>query len=333
MRMKKGLGVGLLSLLTLLTFPLSAQCQVKEVVVGGIWPLTGPNAATGLEAVQGSKLAMEVINESFDLDIPLAKTKGLPNLGGAKLRMIFGDHQNAPDKAVGEVERLSTQEKVVALRGCYISGVTGAASQAAERLKVPFLCADSVAPTLIKRGLKYFFRMNQDDEIWFRDFMWTVFIPSVEKHKGVKIRNIAVLHENTLWGMDAARYGIENAKKNGFNIITEIAYPARSTNLTSEVQKLKMVERQTQMVLQASYTSDGILFMKSFHEFDYNPPMIWNDGGYREPSFLEALGNKAEYICQRDEFSLDLGEKRPLVKKVNDLYFKRFGMNLTTNSA
>ncbi len=211
--MKKSFGVGFLGFLVFLTLPFSAQSQVKEVVAGGIWPLTGPDAATGLEAVQGCKLAMEVINEGLDLNLPLGKTKGLPNLGGAKLRMIFSDHQNAPDKAVGEVERLSTQEKVVAIRGCYISGVTAAASPAAERLKVPFLCADSVAPTLIKGGLKYFFRINQDDEIWFRDFMWTVFIPGVEKHKGLKIRNVAVLPENTLWGMDAARYGLENAKK------------------------------------------------------------------------------------------------------------------------
>jgi branched-chain amino acid transport system substrate-binding protein len=311
----------------------SVQAQPKEVLIGGIWPLTGPNAPTGVECTQGATLAMEIINGKYDLNLPLAKTEGLPNLGGAKLKLVFGDHQNVPDKAMAEAERLITQEKVMALMGCYISGVTAPASQAAERRKVVFLDADAIAPTLIKRGFKYFFRVTQDDEIWFRDFMWTRFIPEVLKKKGGSIKNVAVLHENTLWGTDASKYGTEYAKKNGFNIVTQIAYPARSTSVTAEVQKLKMVEKQTDMLLSACYTADGILLMKSFHEMDYNPPMIWNDGGYREPAFLEALGKKSEFILQRDEFSVDMGERKLLVKQVNDLFRKRFGVDMNTNSS
>jgi len=310
-----------------------ANAQPKEIVIGGIWPLTGPSAPTGVECVQGAKLAMEIINGKFDLNLPLARTEGLPRLGGAKVKILFADHQNIPDKAMGEAERLITQEKVSSLMGCYISAVTAPASQAAERRKIPFLDADAIAPTLIKRGFKYFFRVTQDDEIWFRDFMWTRFIPDIIRKKGGKVQNVAVLHENTLWGVDAARYGSEYAKKHGFNVVTQIAYPARSTSLISEVQKLKMVEKQTDMLLQASYTADGILFMKTFHEMDYNPPLIFNDGGYREPAFLEALGKKSDYILQRDEFSVDMGERKLLVKQVNDLYKKRFGVDLNTNSA
>jgi branched-chain amino acid transport system substrate-binding protein len=310
-----------------------ANSQPQEVVIGGIWPLTGPNAPTGVECVQGAKLAMEIVNGKFDLNLPLAKTEGLPNLGGAKIKVVFADHQNVPDKAMSEAERLITQEKVSALIGCYISGVTAPASQAAERRKVCFLDADAIAPTLVKRGFKYFFRVTQDDEIWFRDFMFTRFIPDVLKKKGGKIKNIAILNENTLWGTDAAKYGSEFAKKNGLNILTTIAYPARSTSLTSEVQKLKMVEKDTDMLLSACYTADGILFMKTFNEMDYNPPMIWNDGGYREPAFLEALGKKSDFILQRDEFAVDMGEKKPIVKAVNDLFRKRFGVDMNTNSS
>jgi branched-chain amino acid transport system substrate-binding protein len=247
--------------------------------------------------------------------------------------MIFADHQNVPDKAMGEAERLITQEKVSALMGCYISGVTAPASQAAERRKIVFLDADAIAPTLIKRGFKYFFRVTQDSEIWFRDNMFTRFIPDVTKKKGGSIKNISILNENTLWGTDASKYATEAAKQNGFNVVTSIAYPARSTNLTAEVQKLKMVEKQSDMLLSACYTADGILFMKTFNEMDYNPPMIFNDGGYREPAFLEALGTKSYYILQRDEFAVDMGQRKPIVKAVNDLFRKRFGVDMNTNSS
>ncbi len=73
--------------------------------------------------------------------------------------------------------------------------------------------------------------------------------------------------------------------------------------------------------------------MKSFNEMDYNPPMIYNDGGYREPAFLEALGSKSNFILQRDEFAVDMGQRKPLVKQVNDLFRKRFGVDMNTNSS
>ena len=42
--------------------------------------------------------------------------------------------------------------------GCYQSAVAATASQAAERMQVPFLVPESSSPTLSARGLKYFFR-------------------------------------------------------------------------------------------------------------------------------------------------------------------------------
>ena len=51
----------------------------------------------------------------------MGKGGGLDKLGGAKLRVVFADHQNDPQKARAEAERLITQDKVVALIGSYTS--------------------------------------------------------------------------------------------------------------------------------------------------------------------------------------------------------------------
>ena len=333
MRITRTLSVIFFAAVFLSFLSTSAHSQPKEIVIGGIWPLTGPNAATGVECVNGCKLAMEIINEKYALDLPLAKTAGLPNLGGAKIRMIFADHQNVPEKAMGEAERLITQEKVSALIGCYISGVTAPASQAAERRKIPFMNADAIAPALVKRGFKWFFRVTLDYEMWFQNYMWNHFTPDVEKKKGITIRNPIFLHENTLAGVEVAKYGIDSAKKYGIQPLTEIVYPPRSTSVSSEVTKLKMFEGKHDLIVWGAYTADGILFMKTFYDMNFNPEMIWIGGGCREPAFLEALGKKAEYILQIDEFSVDMGDRRPLVRQVNDLYKKRFGVDLNTNSA
>jgi len=155
--MKRWLGIAL-SLAVLLGVAAPAAAQ-EEVRIGVILPLTGAAASTGLELKNASELAAELVNTAVkDLPLPLAPTAGLPKLKGAKIRLIFADHQGNPQVGASEAERLITQEKVVALTGCYFSAVTATASQVAERHGIPFLNSDSTSSTLTARGFKWFFR-------------------------------------------------------------------------------------------------------------------------------------------------------------------------------
>ncbi len=61
--------------------------------------------------------------------------RGLPGLGGAKVRVIVADHQGDPQKGRAEAERLITREKVAALIGSYQSAVAVTISQTAERYR------------------------------------------------------------------------------------------------------------------------------------------------------------------------------------------------------
>src|SRR6266851_1309775 len=125
---------------------LSAGTPPQEVVIGAVYPLSGNLAKVGNDIKAAIELAAELVNDDVDLPVPLGKGKGLPNLGGAPVRVVFADHQSSPEKGLSEAERLVTQEKVIALIGSYNSNVTATASQAAERLKTPFLNADSTSP-------------------------------------------------------------------------------------------------------------------------------------------------------------------------------------------
>ncbi|MHB8993221.1 MAG: ABC transporter substrate-binding protein, partial [Chloroflexota bacterium] len=137
----------------------------QEIKIGVLFPLSGSAAVVGLDCKYGADLAADVINGKNDFNMPLAKTEGLPNLGGAKIKLVTVDHQGVPEKGQSEAERLVTQEKVSALYGTYHSSVTMTASQAAERLGVPFVNGDSTSQMLTERGLKYFFRTGPHDGV------------------------------------------------------------------------------------------------------------------------------------------------------------------------
>ena len=122
----------------------SAKAQ-QEVKIGVLYPLSGPTAQIGIDVVAAVKTAVEIVNEGADLPLTLAKSKGLPGLGGAKISIVVVDHQGKPEVGQSETERLITQEKVHAVFGAYFSSVTAAASQAAERAGIPFVNAEFLA--------------------------------------------------------------------------------------------------------------------------------------------------------------------------------------------
>ena len=287
----------------------------SEIVIGAVYPLSGNLAKVGTDIKDSIELAAEIVNDDVDLPVPLGKGKGLPGLGGARVRVVFADHQSSPERGLSEAERLITQEHVVALLGSYNSNVTATASQAAERLKIPFLNETSTSPLLTARGFKWFFRTTPTDDEFSENFF-----KFLQSRKNVK--RVALLYENTLFGSDVSKFEKKYAQKYGYEVVADVAYDAKSTNLSSEIQRLKSAAPE--VLLQTSYTSDAILSTETMKELDFRPHAILAmDAGHVASEFVPALGKDAEGILSREVWALGLGAKKPIVSRVNDLFRKR----------
>ncbi|MDR1730939.1 MAG: ABC transporter substrate-binding protein [Synergistaceae bacterium] len=301
----------------------------KTVKVGAIFPLSGGVAQTGVLIRAAMEIAQEIINTKVDdIEVPGAKTEGYPNLG-AKLELVFMDSQNVPEKAMSAAEQLITQEGVAALLGCYTSATTATASQAAERLGIPFLNESSTSPILTNRGFQWFFRCTPDDDFFTRNFF--EFLRD-EEAKGKNYgRSIATLYENTLWGADVAKAVQKYAEQFGYKIVADVPYTAKSASLTSEVQQLKSANAD--IVMLASYVSDAILLQTTFRDLDYSPKIILaHDAGFNDPNFLATVGSAGNYILSREVYASTLLNK-PSVKKLNERMVAKTGFPLDGNSA
>jgi len=190
----KKLAVGLVLLCLLATGVAAAAEKIK---VGAIYPLTGPIASTGLRCKYAVEVALKIVNEAHPelAGIPLAESEGLPNLGGAKIEVVFADSQAKPDVGKAEAERLITQEKVIALLGAYQSAVTKPASFVAERYGIPYVCGASSSAALTERGLKYFFRIAPTDATDSVGFL--KFLKWLSSKTGKPIKRIGIVYENT----------------------------------------------------------------------------------------------------------------------------------------
>ena len=307
-----------------------AQAQ-QEIRIGVIYPLTGSLASSGAEMRDALEFAADIVNNGLKgvPELPFSAGGGLTGLKGAKIKLVFADHQGNPQVGASEAERLISQEHVVALMGAYNSNVTQTASQVAERDKIPFLNAESSSPTLTQRHFKYFFRTTPDDALFVRNAF--DFMKDVEQARHIKIGSVATLAENTLFGDQAAKLQQQYAAAQGFNVVKQVSYPAKTTQLTSEVQTLKAANPT--VLLQSSY-SEAILSMKTYKELGYLPDMlIANDAGFADTEFIKTLGKDADYVVSREVWALDIGDKKPIIKKVDDLFKARYKIDFTGNSA
>jgi branched-chain amino acid transport system substrate-binding protein len=315
--------------LLIFLFITSLSYSQEEVRIGVIFPLTGPLATTGQGLLKGAELAADVINKKYNLNMPLAKTIGLPNLKNAKIRIIPGDHQGKPEVGMAEAERLITQEKVVAILGCYNSAVTATASQAAERYGIPFLNDSSSSPGLTERGFKWLFRTTPHDDMFSENFF--IFLNDL-KRKKIAAGTIALLYENTLFGTDSRKYQEMYARKYGYQIVGAVPYPAKSTQLTSEIQKLRSYNPS--IIMQTSYTADAILSMKTYKDLNFAPTaLLANDAGFNDPDLIKSLGKDADYVLSREVWAKDLSAKKPMIKTVADMFEQKAGKPMSGDYA
>ena len=247
-----------------------ASAQPKEVVIGLIYPLSGPTASAGVDEKHVYELFADMVNGKEPM-IPgtfYQQLKGLPGIaGGARLRLIFVDHQGKPDIGQAEAERLITQEKVHAPRG---------------RLAIERDRNDQPGRGALRHPALQFRRVELADAHAARvQVVLPVLAPRRALHAGDVRLPSGLPEEAERQGRDdrhlqrghplrdrLAKTQRALAQKSGYKIVADFAYRANSTTLTAEVQKLKAANPD--VWFPTSYQSDAILFTRTTRELDQN---------------------------------------------------------------
>ena len=303
----------------------------EDIVIGAIYPLTGNAAQIGADARNAVETMLEAINGTHEpFPMLMGRGGGLDRMGGAKLRVVFADHQNDPQKARAEAERLITQDKVVAIIGSYTSATAVTISQVAERYEVPYLSMDNSSPSLHKRGLKWFFRTTPHDEM-FTAAMFD-FFEEVGKKTGRPVKTVALFYEDSIFGADSSAVQRKLATDAKMTVSADIKYRANSPSLSAEAQRLRAADAD--VLMPSSYTSDAISIMRGFAELGYKPRVIMAQAaGFQEQAFLTAAGPLAEGVLSRSSFARDAVKSRPAIEPINAAFRVRSGKDLNDNTS
>src|SRR6201985_1748859 len=200
-----------------------------SVKIGVLFPLTGNAGAAGLASKAAVEVAAEIINGKHPelTGIPLAAEEGLPGLGGAKMELVFVDHQGNPSVAQQQALRLVSQEKVNVLFGAYQSSCSLTGPAVGERYGIPFVVGDSAAANVTGRGFKWLYRVTPIASDFAAAYMR--FFADMKK-EGRTVNSIALVNENTDYGTSVADAVDAEAKKAGITVALRVPYSANTTD-------------------------------------------------------------------------------------------------------
>ena len=197
----------------------------------------------------------------------------------------------------------------------------------AEKHGIPFVTPESVAADLTERGFKWFFRVTPVAASFAASY--SAFLKE-QKAAGRKIDNIALVNENTEYGNSVSKVIKEVFAKDGLNVSQHIPYSANTTDVQPQV--LQMKEKNPDVVIFISYTSDAILYAKTMKDLNWKPAiMIADNAGFNDPSFVKTMATQVEGLINRSSFAA--GKPGSVSAIANELLKKKTGNELDDVSA
>jgi branched-chain amino acid transport system substrate-binding protein len=278
--------------------------QSPTVNIGVIQPLSGANAQFGINCRNGIELVADAINAAG----------GIKALGGVKINLVVSDATSNPTTAPTVAQQLINQNELTAVLGAFASSLTLAISEVTARADIPFL-TQAFADEITGRGLESVFKVTAKASVIGRaQVNYTLAIADAA---GSKIEKIAVMYEDTAYGV-AQSSGLRRAAKDAnIEVVMDEPYPLGITDTAPLIDKLRASGAQAAFPL--SYLNDSLFIVRAMRQRRITIPVIGGAAGYIIPDFEKGLGEFAEDVLSISPTNYDLAPA------LTDSFRKRFG--------
>jgi len=241
---------------------IATSAAAAPVKIGIVNSMTGPEAPIGEDLSNGIKLAIE------DL-----KKKNI------EVQAIWEDDTGKPQVGISAMEKLATRDNVAGVVGAYTSAVTSVVAKTAERYKVPLVNPVASKEEITRQGYKYVFRVSATTN----DYAQVLLDMALSFGQP---KTIAILNENTDFGVSGGRSAKEYAEKKGLKVVFNEAYSKGSPDYRSTLVNVK--NANPDIVFMVSYVADAILLMRQSREIALSPMAFLGAGaGFANTQFAK----------------------------------------------
>ncbi len=241
------------------------------IVIGAIVSATGP--ASPLGEPERAALVM--------LEAEINKVGIL----GRPIKIVIEDDQSNPTEAVTAVNKLIQQDKVVAILGSSISASTLAIKPITEAAGMP-LMALAASNKITEPPIDWTWRAPPRDALAVGAALGYI-------QNTMKLKKIAVLHDENAYGASGAADIAARAADFGLEIVATESYKTEDTDLTAQLTKIKGATPDAVIVWG---TNPGpAVAAKNMKQLGMTQPFVGSHG-IANKSFIDLAGDAAEGV-------------------------------------
>lgn len=240
----------------------SKEAKSDVIKIGGNLEMTGGSASFGISSKNGIELALKNVNQ-----------KGV--LGGKKVELVVADNKSEASEALNGMQKLISQDKVVAVIGPNLSSAAIASSAINNAAKVTAITPMGTNPDVTVDPKSGKTRDYNFRACFIDPFQGTVMANFAAKEMGFK--RAAIMIDNTSdYSKGLATFFKENFLKNGCEVVAEEAYLQKDTDFKSTLTKIKAVNPD--FIYVPGYYQEVGLIIKQAREIGLNIAIAGGDG-------------------------------------------------------
>jgi branched-chain amino acid transport system substrate-binding protein len=258
----------------------------RTIVLGAIYPLSGPQAPGGKEELAGVESALQ-----------LSEAGGAPKL---RLQVIDA---TTPQAASDAVDTLVHNYHVPAILGTYGSTLSVAASARAEQLKTVYWETGAVADPITAQR-RYVFRTVSTGSALGRmavNFTHDVLLPETK----LMSPRAVVVRVDDIYGRSVGGGEQQLAQTLGINVVDVIEYNPNAFD--PDVIAVRVAEDRADILYDVSYLDDGIAIWQALlHHHVALKAAIGTSSAFCMPLFGQRLGADAIGVYAADKPDADI---------------------------
>jgi branched-chain amino acid transport system substrate-binding protein len=284
---------------TLLAGSFLACDSNKELVIGGVAPVTGEAATFGASTKNGFELAFQECNAGG-------------GLLGKQVKLAFGDDKGDPAEGATVFTKLIQQNKAVAVLGPVMSKVALAGAPICQAASVPLMATTATNPKVTQVG-DFIYRACFIDP-----FQGTV--GAIFAYNDLKTKKAACLFDV---GNDYTK-GLSDFFKAKYTAMGGqiVGFEGHATGATDfKAQLTKILANKPEILYVSDYYNDVALVAKQARELGFKGPLLGGDG-WDSPKLTEVGGTSVEGCFFTNH---DLDPKRPVVEAFYKKYQAKYG--------
>jgi len=244
----------------------ASPAGAEEVKIGLFTPLTGSGAVVGLDMQRGVQLALDRVNQGYDVPLQDGGVRRLgPGLLGGPINLIIEDSESRPAAAMDAVRKLVNVDKVTVVLGEYSTGRTLPTGQFTNSSGMVHVSIGANSPTLREIGPFFF------NAIGLASLQGLKMLELAQSEIGA--RTIATLLPNNPWGVGVEIATCEAAPKFGMECVSTVRYEEQKTDYRPELRQLTAPDPDA--VIFFAYGSDAALILRQAYELGLDAAETW----------------------------------------------------------